>query len=288
MTFVLGVDGGGTGCRAALATLSGEIVGYGQSGPANIRTDLDGAHENIVDAARQALAAAGADPARIAGIGAVLGLAGANVGNYARELETRLPFAQSSVVSDALIALEGAVGHSGDGAIAILGTGTAYLVRRGGEARSVGGWGFQVGDQGSGARIGRDLLEETLLAYDGIRPGSTLTDDVLASFGNDPQKIVEFTLRATPRDFGSFAPKVLDRTGNGDAVAEEIVVRAVDAVEASIDALRLDEDMPLGLLGGLASFYAGRLSPRFAAHVRQPRQDALGGAVLMATRLFAE
>ena len=57
-----------------------------------------------------------------------------------------------------MIALEGAIGD-GDGAMAILGTGTAYMVRRNGEARPIGGWGFQVGDQGSGARIGRDLLE---------------------------------------------------------------------------------------------------------------------------------
>ena len=43
--------------------------------------------------------------------------------------------------------------------MAILGTGTAYMVRKDGASRAIGGWGFQVGDQGSGARIGRDLLE---------------------------------------------------------------------------------------------------------------------------------
>ena len=53
MSLVLGIDGGGTGCRAALATPAGEIVGRGKSGPANIRTDLTAARENIVDAARQ-------------------------------------------------------------------------------------------------------------------------------------------------------------------------------------------------------------------------------------------
>ena len=65
MTFVLGIDGGGTSCRAALATLSGDIVGRGKSGAANIRTDLTGARENIADAARQAFLDAGQDPALI-------------------------------------------------------------------------------------------------------------------------------------------------------------------------------------------------------------------------------
>ena len=47
MTFLLGIDGGGTGCRAALATAAGDIIGRGKSGAANIRTDLTGARENI-------------------------------------------------------------------------------------------------------------------------------------------------------------------------------------------------------------------------------------------------
>ena len=40
MAFVLGIDGGGTSCKAAPATVSGDVIGHGKSGPANIRTDL--------------------------------------------------------------------------------------------------------------------------------------------------------------------------------------------------------------------------------------------------------
>jgi glucosamine kinase len=284
--FVLGIDGGGTGCRAALATPAGEVIGRGKAGAANIRTDLTRARENILEAARQAFQDAGRDPALVASASAVLGLAGTNVGTYAQQLEAILPFAQSRVVTDALIALEGAVGDAGDGAIAILGTGTAYLVRRKGKARSVGGWGFQVGDQGSGGRLGRDLLEETLLAHDGIRPASALTDAMLAVFRNDPQDVVEFTINAKPGDYGGFAPKVFEYAAKGDPVAEAILARAVGAVEASLAALDLEEGMPLCLLGGLAPLYVERLSPRFKTLLREPRSDALGGAVAMAERLF--
>lgn len=288
MTFLLGIDGGGTGCRAALATEAGEIIGRGKSGPANIRTDLTGARANIVDAARQAFADAGKDAALIAGTSAVLGLAGTNVGTYARQLETILPFATSRVVTDALIALEGAIGNDGDGAIAILGTGTAYLVRRNGVARAIGGWGFQVGDQGGGGRIGRDLLEETLLAHDGIRPASPLTDAMLAVFRGNPQDVVEFTITARPGDFGGFAPKVFEYEAKGDPVAKAILARAVLAVEASLAALELDGTSPLSLLGGLAPLYADRLSAPLRTMLAPPRSDALGGAVAMAARLFAE
>ncbi|MER9107854.1 N-acetylglucosamine kinase [Mesorhizobium sp. M0239] len=286
MNLVLGIDGGGTSCRAALATADGTVVGRAKSGAANIRTDLTGARSNIVEAARQAFLAAGQDPELISQTPAILGLAGANVGTYRQQLEAILPFSISRVETDAEIALEGAVG-SGDGAMAILGTGTAYMARRQGKSRAIGGWGFQVGDQGSGARIGRDLLEQTLLAYDGVREGSPLTQSMLAVFRNNPEDVVEFTTNAKPGDFGGFAPKVFEHAGKGDSVANWILDRVVADVEASLGALDLSEDAPLCLLGGLAPLYAPRLSARYRALLKPPLDDALGGAVQMAVRLFA-
>lgn len=287
MNFVLGIDGGGTSCRAALATGDGAVIGRAKSGAANIRTDLTGARTHIVEAARQAFIAAGQDPDLIPQTPAILGLAGANVGTYRQQLEAILPFSISRVETDAEIALEGAVG-SGDGAMAILGTGTAYMARKGGTSRAIGGWGFQVGDQGSGARIGRDLLEQTLLAHDGVRPGSPLTDSMMATFRNNPEDVVEFTTNAKPGDFGGFAPKVFEHAGKGDAVANWIVDKAVGDVEASLDALDLSHDAPLCLLGGLAPLYAPRLSQRYQALLKAPLDDALGGAVQMAARIFAK
>jgi glucosamine kinase len=286
MNFVLGIDGGGTSCRAAVATEGGEIIGRAKSGAANIRTDLTGARQSIVAAARDAFADAGLDPDLIARTPAVLGLAGSNVGTYRQQLEAILPFPKSAVESDALIALEGAHG-AGDGAIAILGTGSAYMLRRGGVARSVGGWGFLVGDQGSGARIGRDLFEETLLGHDGIRPASPLTRALLEVFRGNPRDIVEFTTTAKPGDFGGFAPMVFDHDAKGDPVAAFILRRAVADIEASIDVLALRDDEPVCLLGGLAALYAPRLSQGLRARLRDPLQDALGGAVAMALRRFA-
>ncbi|RUW51753.1 N-acetylglucosamine kinase [Mesorhizobium sp. M1A.F.Ca.ET.072.01.1.1] len=286
MKFVLGIDGGGTSCRAALATADGAVVGRAKSGAANIRTDLTGARANIVEAARQAFVAAGEDPELIPETPAILGLAGANVGTYRQQLEAILPFSKSRVETDAEIALEGAVG-SGDGAMAILGTGTAYMARKAGKSRAIGGWGFQVGDQGSGARIGRDLLEQTLLAYDGIRLGSPLTDAMLAVFRNNPEDVVEFTTNAKPGDFGGFAPKVFEHAEKGDLVANWILDKAVADVEASLGALELADDAPLCLLGGLAPLYAPRLSARYQELLKAPLDDALGGAVQMAARIFA-
>jgi glucosamine kinase len=285
--IVLGIDGGGTSCRAAVARADGTIIGRAKVGAANIRTELDAAAANILAAARAAFADAGVDMGAVSEAPAVLGLAGANVGSYGERLKALLPFKEAVIVSDAVIALEGAVGH-GDGAIGILGTGAAYLARRADEIRGIGGWGFLVGDQGSGSRMGRDLFEETLLAHDGVTPGTGLTDALLASFHGDPRELVEFTKGATPGDFGRYAPMVFDFEGRGDATGLRIVGRAVEAVEASLSALEAINEGPCCLLGGVAALIEPRLSAGRRARLSPPRQDALCGAVSMAARRFGE
>jgi glucosamine kinase len=97
---------------------------------------------------------------------------------------------------------------------------------------------------------------------------------------------VEFTTNAKPGDFGGFAPKVFEHAARGDIVASWIIDKAVADVEASLGVLDLREDDPLCLLGGLAPLYAPRLSARYRALLKPPGDDALGGAVMMAARLF--
>lgn len=285
MTLVLGIDGGGTGCRAALAAASGRVLGRGSGGPANIRTDLEGSRRNILQAVERAFADAGCEPALITSTDALLGLAGANVGDYRTRLMAMLPFRRSVVQTDAEVSLEGALG-SHDGAIAALGTGSVFLSRIGGRLRRIGGWGFMVGDLGSGARIGRDLLQEALLAHDGVHRRSALTDAVLQRFGGDPGKVVEFTATAQPADYGAFAPEVFDHADAEDEVGRKLVARAVADVNEALDAFGLEPPQRLCLLGGLAGRYATLIDGRHRALLSPPLQDALGGAVSTALRVF--
>ncbi len=285
MEVVLGIDGGGTTCRAALAAGDGRVLGRGVAGPANIMTDLEGARANIVEAARLAFRDAGRDPAGLCAAGAVLGLAGANVGDCGERLRAMLPFGQSLVETDVLIALNGALGDH-DGAVAIVGTGSAFMARHEGKVRAIGGWGFAVGDLGSGARLGRDLLEEALLVHDGIHHGSALTEAVLARFHASPDELVAFATGARPVDFGAFAPMVFEYADAGDAVARLLASRSVGHVEEALAALGLGAGDRLCLLGGLARNVAARLSPAYAKLLAPPLGDALGGAVAMAASRF--
>lgn len=234
--YILGIDGGGTSCRAAVARPDGFILGRGKSGAANILTDPNNAIISITEAAKAAYRDAGLDEADVNGASAFLGVAGTNVGDLTRYVHDRLPFRHTAIDSDGLIALQGAIGDE-DGAVAILGTGSIYMGRRDGTIRYIGGWGFTVGDLGGGARLGHALLQEALLAFDGVHPRSPVTNAVIDEFKNDPRGIVEFARLSKPGDFGRFAPLLFDHARQGDAQAIAIVKTGAAAVNESLDAI---------------------------------------------------
>ncbi|MDE1160111.1 MAG: BadF/BadG/BcrA/BcrD ATPase family protein [Neorhizobium sp.] len=284
--YLIGIDGGGTSCRAALAKADGTILGRGKSGASNILTDPDTALRHIEEAALLAFSEAGLD-ADLRRCSALLGLAGNNVGDAVNHVSARLPFGRSDIVSDGLIALEGAIG-GGDGAIGIVGTGTIFFARRGDTLRSVAGWGFQVSDLGSGARLGQLALQESLLAYDAMRPMSGFTRHILSGFDDCPDAVVEFARKAKPGDFGRFAPPVFEFAAKGDDNALRIVRAGAAAIDDALDVIAgmTEGQGKLCLLGGLATLYPDYLSARHTGRLSEPLADALTGAVQLAAKRF--
>ncbi|UXN57680.1 N-acetylglucosamine kinase [Phyllobacterium zundukense] len=286
MTFYLiGIDGGGTSCRAAVAAPDGRILARAKSGPANILSDPETALSNIADAARAAFREAGLDPDTIAKARAVLGVAGHNVGDAVEYVKRWLPFAAADIESDGLIALQGALGDQ-DGSVAILGTGTIYVSRHREEVQYAGGWGFTIGDLGSGARIGHSLLQESLLVHDGIHDPSPVVSTVLSEFNNDAREIVEFARQAKPGEFGRYAPRVFEFAERGDAVAARLLKDASLTVDEALDLLVARGTKKICLLGGLAPFYRSWIAPRHQSLLAEPEGDALTGAVALAVARF--
>lgn len=282
--YILGIDGGGTNCRAAVAGPDGVILGRGKSGAANILTDPNNAIISITEAAKAAFRDAGLDDACVSGASAFLGLAGTNVGDLTRYVHDRLPFRHTDIDSDGLIALQGAIGDE-DGAVAILGTGSIFMARKDNAVHYIGGWGFTVGDLGGGARLGHALLQEALLAHDGVRPRSGVTDAILEEFKGDPRGIVEFARLSKPGDFGRFAPLLFDHARRGDPQAIAIVKAGAATVNESLDAIMaLAGAQRLCLLGGLATIYPEWLSERHRAILMVAEADALTGAMALAAK----
>lgn len=283
--FVIGVDGGGTGCRAAVAGRDGRIIATGAGGAANVLSDRTGSLRNIDIAIGAAIAAAGLDRSALQRSGVLLGLAGSNVGDTGAFVTASLPAGRVEVVSDGLIALEGAIG-GGDGAVAILGTGSIFFARQGDAVRSYGGWGFVIGDFGSGASLGRAALAATLLAHDRFIAASPLTERLIAGFGGAPGPMVEFARTATPGDFGRFAPAVFAAADSGDPVGLDIVGKAAASVDRALDRIAGDGVDRFALLGGLAPLYPAYLAARHQARLVAPMGNALAGAVALAVRRF--
>jgi len=280
--FYLGLDGGGTSSRARLYDVRGRILGEGLSGSSNLTRGIDVAAAAIRSACKTAIAISPVPGLPFSQIHAGLGLAGANVPSLAAALEAvPFGFASLKLASDAVIACLGAHGGA-DGAILILGTGSQGLALVKGQITTVGGWGFLVSDDGSGAALGRAAARAAVAAHEHWQPASALTREIMRQFKNDPSEMVAWAARATPRDYGEFAPLVLQHFSVRDEVAIELISQSLHAVEAMIGRLLAVGATKIALMGGLAEPYAPLLSISLRAHLSRPQGDAMSGALYLA------
>jgi len=265
----LGIDGGGSGCRAALADEAGRILARAEGGPANIASDFDGALATLRDTAARLIGAY--DPAEVR---AVLGLAGANLSGAGPRLAAALPFS-AKVVQDVTTSVRGALGRS-DGIVAAIGTGSVFARQSDGVIHAIGGWGLRLGDEGSGAWIGREMLNRVTRALDGFIPASPLSLSLVEMLGGGPG-LVRFSLSATPADLAALTPRILSAAAEDDAIAADVVRAAQDEIRSAISLLQPAEPLPVTWIGGLGARLALTDWPE-----RAPLGTALDGALSLA------
>ena len=281
-TLLLGIDGGGTHCRARIADIDGTILGEGEAGPANTRLGLALVFDEIEQATQQALHAAGLPPDTIHQLRAGLGLAGLNL--YSEREKTRAyphPFASIALASDAVIACLGA--HKGqDGAVLILGTGSCGCAIVGGKPIMVGGWGLQLSDHASGAALGQAALRRSLLALERVIPATPLSRALMARFLDSPEQAVLWSNTAGPRDYAALAPLVFEYAAQDDPLALALLQKTASDATLLIEALRQRGAPNIALLGGLAEPLRPYLPKEIQAVLNTPQGDALDGALLLA------
>jgi glucosamine kinase len=278
----LGIDGGGTTCRARLSDRSGRVLGLGISGPANIRLGLDVSFSAVLDAARQCLAEADLDVLALGRTTACLALAGATEPTELAAARSRpLPFRHAIITSDAHAACVGA--HRGhDGGIIIAGTGSVGWAIVGGRQYRIGGWGLPLSDEGSAAWLGREAIRRVLWAHDGRIVSTRLLTRLFDEFDGDPYAVVRWATTAQPADFGRFAPLVVEHAGRDDPVAVELMQRAAHHLdELTARLIRLGAER-IALVGGLAPHIENWLASRTRGHLVAPQGDALTGALRLA------
>jgi glucosamine kinase len=279
-----GVDGGGSGCRARIEDAGGRVLGSGLAGPATLRLGVDCAVAEIERACRAALADAGLDAGALGALHVAAGLAGIGRKGLLEELSIR-PHAFRSIVyaHDATIACLGAH-NAREGGIVIVGTGSIGFAVVGGREFRVGGYGFPISDEGSGADLGLHAIRLALRAYDQRGVASRLTRDVMHRFHDEPYEAVAWMDRATATDFATFAPLVMRHADAGDPVARGIVRDAAEQIDELVRRLIECGAPRVALLGGLASPMQPWLAPDVERRLVPVEGDAVDGALHLARR----
>ena len=282
--FFLGVDGGATRCRARLRDSSGRELGHSVGPASNIYIDFDAAMRVVLETINSVIAAGSARQEIAVG----LGLAGFSEDKEAERVAAALPeFARIVVVNDAVAACVGANGL-GDGGLVIAGTGSAGIARVGATTTIIGGRGFQLGDDGSAARLGEAALRATMRALDGLEPMSGLARTLARHFDDDPLQMSRWAADARPKDYGAFAPQILEVARSGDPRAREIAGEAANAIAALANALNALGAERIALVGGFGEPLRPFLPPDVAKRLALPRRDAVDGAILLAGGTLAE
>lgn len=284
MTLFLGVDAGGTSSKSRLTDAHGNILGSGHAGPANTRIGLDALHATLLDVSMQAIEAAGLSAEDIGNIRCGMGIAGINrMGMKPKIQALTFPFANVQFTSDAMIANLGA--HmGGDGAILIIGTGSVGLVKRGEDSFSIGGYGFPISDEGSGAALGLSAIRHALRALDGRTRPSPLSQAITKQFDHAIPRVIAWMDDAAPGDYASFAPLVMDYADLGDEIALSIVRDAALHIERFIETIISRGAPRCVLMGGLAERMKPWLRVRIVAQLQDALGDALDGALILAGR----
>jgi glucosamine kinase len=284
----LGVDGGGTGCRARLEDRDGTVLGSGIAGPATTRLGIDKAMESVETACLAALAEAGLDFATAGHIHCGIGLAGLGRKGALEALVARPhPYASITFATDGLAACIGAHGGE-DGGIVIVGTGSFGLARVAGSEIRVGGYGFPISDEGSGADLGLSAIRLALRALDGRIDRTALLTDVLARFHEDPFEAVAWMDRASATDYATFAPLVMRHADTGDPAGRRIVQDAAEQIDALVRAL-VERGAPrISLIGGLSSAIEPWLAPDVRRRLKPLDGDAVSGAIRLARESIGE
>lgn len=282
MIFYLGVDAGGTASKARLVDQDGKLLGSGKAGPANARIGLDALHHTLLDVCFQALRDGGVAEAYYGKVRVGMGIAGINRMGMKQQIQALdFPFANVQLTSDSVIANLGA--HmGGDGAILILGTGSVGLLKRGEDSFSIGGYGFPISDEGSGAALGLSAIRHALRALDGRTRPTPLSQAVTKQFDHAIPKVIAWMDDAAPGDYASFAPLVMDYAEIGDEIALSIVRDAAQHVERFIETIIAKGATRCVLMGGLAPRIRPWLRARIVEKLGEPLGDALDGALILA------
>ena len=278
----IGIDGGGTKCRARLFAADNKVLGTGVGGPANPLHGPLQAKASILQAVEMALTEAALPNFEASNLIAGVGLAGVNLPSMFDLMSAwHHPFKKMYLTTDLHIACLGA--HNRDeGAVMIAGTGSCGYSFVNGKATILGAHGFPFGDKCSGAWIGLEAVKAVLLASDNLGPYTMLSDTIGDFLQARGVMIVDKMGAAKSSDYAQLARLVFDAADAQDAVAENIIREGADYMSAVAEKLWETEPGRMSLIGGLSGRLTPWLKKNIAASLSEPLSQPEYGAVYFA------
>lgn len=254
--LVIGVDGGGSKSAGVAAGLDGKVLGFFRGKGINYyQIGMDRARQNLADVVRALEESCQGECAALS--------VGMPALDTTADRETLCRFAGNAfnpktlwMESDAYMALMG-VTHGGPGMIVICGTGSmALLTDESGGQRIAGGWGYLLGDPGSGCAIAMDGLRAAVAAWEKTGPDTLLAASALAFFSlSSPRALIEriYAPDHGPDAVARFAPAVFSAAEAGDEAARRVVETNMEGIagQAAFLLENAPDTVQIGLYGGI-------------------------------------
>jgi glucosamine kinase len=235
--YFIGVDGGGTRTRAVVLNGAGEEIARAEGAAALADPgDPEAAAVPIAEVTRAAADAAGIPlPCDVLWAG-IAGAGRETVRSSVEMAVDRLGVARRTCVGTDVEAAFHAAFRDRPGILLVAGTGSvAWGRNESGQQGRVGGWGTLLGDEGSGYAIGLESLRRVARDADGRGPETQLREAILSDLGLDgADALVSWTAEAGKGDIAALVPVVVDSSRRGDAVAGEILVKAVEELAGHV------------------------------------------------------
>lgn len=295
--ILIGVDGGGSNSKLAVADSELNILHQAEGGPTNfLKIGIDEAVKNLGN-----LLAPIINKFADSYSCCVIGTAGAGRKEDASQLENELKkhlrnVNQIKVVSDAKITLTGAFENS-NGAILIAGTGSILFYKNSNSVKRIGGFGRILGDEGSGYAIGKAALNHLAKVFDGRDSKSNLSEMLIEDYSlNSGDELIREVYKHN-FDIASVARNVIDSAEKGDKIAREILESESSQLIQHIDTLINNENLSnlyLSFAGSLLTnknYYSDLIKRKLNKSYPQiklvtPKYNPEIGALLIAKELL--
>jgi len=134
--------------------------------------------------------------------------------------------------------------------------------------------------------LGKRLLHDVLLCFDGIYPATQLYTETMDHFNNSADSIVEFAKDAAPSQFARFAKSVMHHAALEDSIAKRIVQCAVADIELILGKMSDTPGLPVCLVGSLGVRYADYLTDHFKDKLIAAKGEAVDGALAIALEQY--